>query len=215
MNTSHDFSPKIFVEVSCILRKLLIVIKARPYRAGIIWCISYKPEVIVCICRTCLACNCHIVQLAGCTCTLCHNIFHCTGQKPCSTFFDNRTSCRCFLDQDIAVVIQDLGIVKRFDIISTVCDRCICSTQFDVCNTIRQTAKCQRKVGICPYSSICITICFCPMCQCCKAKVVQILESQFRCNFLQTFNSNNINRILDRRSNRCGSVVTPCCIINW
>ena len=214
MDTGHNFLPEVLVEVSRILRKLLVIVKSRPYRTGIIWCISYKPQVIVCICSTSLTCNCHIIKLAGCTCTLCHNILHCACQKPCCAFFDNRTSCRCFLDQYIAVVIQDLGIVKRFDIISTVCDRCICSTQFDVCNTIRQTAKCQRQICIRPYRSIGIFVRLCTMCQSGKAKIIQVLKSKLRCNFLQTFDRYDVDGILDRFSDRCSSIVASCCIID-
>ena len=207
MNTGHNFLPEILMEIPCIFRQFLIIIKSGPYCTGIIRCISDKPKVIVRICCTCLTCNCHIIQLAGCTCTLCHNILHRTCQKPCRTFFDNRTSRGCFLDQDISIMIQNFGIVKWFNIITTVCDRRICRTQFHVCNTISQTAKCQWKVGICPHGSIRIAVCFCAMCQRCKSKVIQILKAKFRCNLFQTFHSNNIDGILDRPADRCRSVI--------
>ena len=215
MNTGHDFLPEILVEVSRILWKFLVIVKSRPYCTGIIWCISYKPQVIVCICSTSLTCDCHIIKLARCTCTLCHNILHCTCKKPCCTFFDNRTSGRCFLDQDIAIMIQDFGIIKWFNIISTVCDCRVSCTQFYVCDTICQTTECQWEVCICPHCSISITICFCAMCQCCKSKIVQILKSQFRCNFLQAFDSNNVDRILDCLADRGCSIITSRCIVNW
>ena len=68
-------------------------------------------------------------------------------------------------------------------------------------------AKCKRKIGVCPYSSVGICMCLCSMGKSCETKVIQILETKLRSNLLQTFHCNYVYRVLDGSPDRgCSSV---------
>ena len=208
MDPGHDLAPHIFVEVTgIIVRELFIVVKSGPYCTGVIWSVAYKPQVIVIICGTCLSGYCHIVQLAGSSCTALYNVLHGACKKPCSAFFNNRTFSRSFFNQHIAVVIKDFCVIKRFNVITLVGYGSIGCAKLYVCYTVSQTAKCKRKIGVCPYSSVGICICLCSMGKSCETKVIQILETKLRSNLLQTFHCNYVYRVLDGSPDRgCSSV---------
>ena len=208
MDSCHDLAPHIFVEVTgIIIRELFVVVKSGPYCTGVIWSVAYKPQVIVIICGTCLSCYCHIVQLAGSSRTVLYNVLHGACEKPCSALLNYRTFSRSFFDQNIAAVIKDLCVVKRFNVITLVGYGSIGCAKLHVCYTVSQTAKCKRKIGVCPYSSVGICVCLCPMGKSCEAKVVQILKTKLRSNLLQTFHCDYVYRVLDSFSDRgCSSV---------
>ena len=46
------------------------------------------------------------------------------------------------------------------------------------------------------------------MCQCCKSKIVKVLQSEFRSNFFQTLNCDNVDGILDGLAYCCRSAIT-------
>ena len=213
MDTGHNFFPEILVEVTGVIRKFFIVVITGPYCTGVIWSVAYEPEVIIVFCGTGLSCNSHIVKLACSTCTLFYNVFHCTCQKVSSAFLDDRTFNGSILDQDISVMIKDLCIVDRFDIIAAICDRCIGSTQFYVGYTSGNTAQCSCKTGITPYVTIGIGVCLCSMSKSGETEVVQIFQTKVRSYFFQTLDSNNVDRVLDCCTDRGGSVIGTGCIV--
>ena len=214
VNPGHNLAPQILVEVPGIIGKLLISVIAGPYSTCVVWSISYKPEVIVIFCSTCFTCNSHIIQLACGTSTILHNIFHSACKKEGSAFFDYRTSGRVVLNQHISIMIQDLGVVNWFDIGSVIGDGCIGSTQFYVGNTIGKASKCSRQVGICINIAVCIGIGLCSMCQGGKSEIVQILQSKFRSNILQTLYCNCIDRIADGSADSNSTAEGITCIID-
>ena len=182
------------MEIPCVFRKLFVVVKAGPYGTGVIWCVSHKPEVIVIVCRTCLACNRHIVKLAGCTCTILNNVFHSVCEKPCGAFFNYRTLCGSVVNKYVSVVVKNLCVVNRFNIISAVCNGSVSSTEFYVCNTACNTAQSCRKVGICVDVSVfvCLTVG-----KCCKSEVIEIFQSKFRSDVFQTLNCHCVDGASD------------------
>ena len=214
MDTVHNLSPQIFVKVSGIFRDFFIVVITGPYSTCIIWCVAYKPEVIVILGSTCLTGNCHIIKLAGCTCTFIDNIFHGTCEKISSAVFDNRSGNRRVLDENIAVMVEDLCIVDRLNIIAVVCNSCICGTEFNVFDTVGNSAKCSCKVGITPYISVGIFICLSSMCKCGKSEIIQIFKTKRRSDLLQAFDRNNIDGVLDRFTDRCLTAVSTACIVD-
>ena len=203
------------MEITCItFRYLLVAVVAGPYCACVIWCISYEPEVIVCICSTCLTCNCHIIKLAGCTGTILNYILKGACKKISSCFLNDGASYRVVLNQYVSVVIKNLGVVNRFDIITAVRNGCVCGAKLYVLNTVGQTAKCCRQVGICVNIAIGIGIRFCTMRQCSKSKVVQVFQTKLRGYILKTLNCNGIDRITDRCTDRSGTIKAAACIID-
>ena len=79
-------------------------------------------------------------------------------------------SAACILDQDVSVVIQDFCIINWFDVISAVCNGCIGCTQFNICDTAGDTAKCSGEVCIAPYITIGIFVSLCSMSKGCKTE---------------------------------------------
>ena len=112
-------------------------------------------------------------------------------------------------------MVKDLGVVNRLDIVTAVCNGCICGTKLNVLNTVGQTSKCGRKVGICVNISIGIGICFCTMCQCGESKVVKVFQAKLRSDILETLDSNGIDGITDGSTEGSGTIEVTACIINW
>ena len=209
VDTVHHFAPESLVEFpGIVVRKLLIVVEARPYCTGIIGSIAYEPEIVVVIRSTCFAGYCHIVKLAGRTGSFCYNIFHGIREKPCGAFFDHGTFCGGFFDQYISVVIQDLGVINRFNIVAAVGDRRISRAQFHIGNTMGQTAKSHGQVGVCPYVSVGVSVGLCTMGQRSESEVVQILQSKFGSNLFQTFYCNYVDGVLNSSPDGSGASIT-------
>ena len=213
MDSCHDLFPQSLMEVTGIIRKFLIVIITGPYCTGIIWSISYEPEVIIGFSSTCFAGNSHVVKLAGGTCTFLYNIFHGACEQVCCTFFDHGTSGGSILDQYVSAMIQDLCVVDRFDVGAAVSDSCVGSTQFYVCDTSGDTAKCSSKVRVTPYIAVGICICFCTVGKCSESEVIQILKTKFRSYLLQTFYCHYVDGVLDRCTNSSSSIVRTGCVV--
>ena len=198
VDTGHNLFPEVFVEVTGIFRNFFVVVIAGPYCTGVVRCVAYKPQVIVVLCSTCFSGYSHIVQLAGGTGTFFYNVFHGACKKISSTVFDHRSGNGGVLDQNISVMIKDLCIIDRFDIVSAIGNGCICSTKLHVLDTFGDTAKSSSQVGVTPDISVGIFICLSSVSQCGETEIIQIFKAESRGNLLQTFNSYNIDGILDR-----------------
>ena len=111
-------------------------------------------------------------------------------------------------------MIQNLCIVDWFNIITTVCNCRIRCTKFYVRYTMCQTTERKWKVRICPDRSIGISVRFCSMSQCCKSKIIQILQAKLWSNLLQTFYCHNVNGILNCLSDRRCSTITLGSIVD-
>ena len=108
------------MEVTGIFRNFFVVVIAGPYCTGVVRCVAYEPQVIVVLCSTCFSGYRHIVQLAGGTGTFFYNVFHGACKKISGTIFDHRSGNGGVLDQNISVMIKDLCIIDRFDIVPAI-----------------------------------------------------------------------------------------------
>ena len=198
VDTGHNLFPEVFVEVTGIFRDFFVVVIAGPYCTGVVRCVAYEPQVIVVLCSTCFSGYRHIVQLAGGTGTFFYNVFHGACKKISSTVFDHRSGNGGVFDQNISVMIKDLCIIDRFDIVPAIGDGCICSTKLYVLDAFGDTAKGCSQVGVTPDISVGIFICLSSVSQCGETKIIQIFKAESRGNLLQAFNSYNIDGILDR-----------------
>ena len=214
MDTVHNFFPEILVEITGILRDFLVVVITGPYSTCVVWCVTNEPEVIIIFGSTCFSCNSHIIKLAGSTGTLLYNILHSAGKQVSGAVFDHRSGNRSVFDQDISVMVKDLCIVNWFNIISAIGDRCICGTEFNIFDTIGNSAKCCCQIGITPYISVGIFICLSSMCQSCKSEIIQIFKTKSRSNLFQAFDCNNIDGILDCLTDRGLAAIASCGIVN-
>ena len=194
------------MEVSCIFRKFLIVVKTGPYSTCVVWCVAYKPEIIVIVCCTCFACNRHIVKLAGSTSAILNDIFHSVCKKPCCAFFNNRALCGSVINEYVSVVIENLCVINRFNIISFVCNGSVGCAELYVCNTACNTAQSSRKIGICVDITVfvCLTVG-----KCCKSKVIKIFQSEFRSHIFKTLNCHCIDGTSDCLTD-CHPAVAVC-----
>ena len=198
VDTGHNLFPEVFVEVTGIFRNFFVVVIAGPYCTGVVRCVAYEPQVIVVLCSTCFSGYRHIVQLAGGTGTFFYNVFHGACKKISGTIFDHRSGNGGVLDQNISVMIKDLCIIDRFDIVPAISNGCICSTKFHVLDTFGDTAKSSSQVGVTPDISVGIFICLSSVSQCGETEIIQIFKAESRGNLLQAFNSYNVDGILDR-----------------
>ena len=103
-------------------------------------------------------------------------------------------------------MVKDLGVVNRLDIIAVICNGCICCTKLYVGNTVGQTAKCCRKVGICKHIAVGICVSLCAMGKSGETKVIQIFQTKLRGNILETLDCNGIDRITDRGADGSGTI---------
>ena len=138
----HDPFPQLVTPARIRTAHRLVVVVTSPYGSGIVRCVSCKPEIHIVSCRTGFSCCSHIVQPCSSSGSLINNIFHSACEKiGCRVFYYLLSFRRSVIDQDIAVVIQNLCIESRFCINSSVCQRCKCCCKFDIIYTQIQTAE--------------------------------------------------------------------------
>ena len=174
-----------------------IVIITGPDRTGIIWSVTCKPEINVVGCCTGLTGSCHIGKTGRSTGSFCQNAFHCACQKICGGFFQDSTLFLCLstVEQDIAVMIQNLGVHDRLLVNTAVCDCGVCRTHFVVIHTVCDTAKGKRLVNICKYLTL---ICSPAFNQSGESKVLTVGKAKLRRNLCQCLDSADIGGLLNR-----------------
>ena len=214
MDTCHYFFPEIFMEVTCIFRDFFVVVITGPYCTGVIRGIAYEPQVIVILSCTCFSCNSHIVKLAGSTGTFFDNVFHGACKQVGSAVFDYRSGNGSILDQNISIMIKDLCIINRFDIIAVVCNCCVCGTEFYIFDTLGNTSEGSCQVSVTPYISVGIFICLSSMGQSSKSEIIQIFKTKSRGNLFQTFDCHNVDGILDCLTDGGLAAVASCGVVN-
>ena len=135
----------------------------------------------------------HVVKLKPGTGTVVHNILHSACEQIGGAGFDDFCLLRCVVKEDIAVLIQNLGVEHRLDISSVIGDRRIGSGQFQIADTPCDTAQSGRLSDIRVHLSIHSH----GVHNGGKAEFQQIFISKLRGYICDTFYCHNVDRIND------------------
>ena len=198
MDSLHNLPPDMLM--IALVRLSAVIIIPGPDCRGIIRRIACEPQVIRGIgsgIRSGLARDRHIIiaesQVGSCSPG--QRVHHCARQQ----IGGGRLHCCSLLrlriiQQNIAVMIHNLGIQHRLDIHAAVRNRGIRGSQFHIGNAVRQTSK--RKCG--SNIRVDLAVLGSALHQMLKTKLLQIIKSELRADLDQRLNRHNILGTVNR-----------------
>ena len=148
MDPAHNFRPQLLVEagltgLTAQLMLIPVVIITNPDTCRVIRRHTNKPYVTVFGCSTGFTSSSHIGDLRrtrSSACTI-DNIFHTVNEKPCVLLGDDLRLLRLVVQDYISLIVHNLGVHSRFDIVTLVGNTCISGCQFQIGYTVSDSTQ--------------------------------------------------------------------------
>ena len=202
VNPAHDRFPDLLRigGLSAVLNRIVVV--TAPYHAGVIRCESGKQGITVLGGGTGFSCLRHAASEVGRrTGSLCHDVLHGVGQKPCSGLLQDGVRFRCrIVKQYISVMIQNSCIEFWLDVGSAVGDGGVSGGQLQVGDTVGETSECQCLIAALVDADGG------------KTKVADVIVTQGRTDLRQRLNRYDVDGINDTFA-QCGETAVALVVV--